>query len=362
MADETTQQPAQQFGLQRIYVKDLSFETPQGVEVFRQAWKPRVNLEMNTRQTRIDENNFEVVLTLSVTASQEEKTAFLVEVQQAGIFTVSGLPEPQMRQVLATVCPSILFPYAREAIDNLVTRGSFPPIMLAPVNFDLLYAQALKQAQEKAQGEGAAAPSPAHGDVPAVPPHACVRAASQRSGAARKPELAPRLVHDHRDRIRQVDAATPAALHRQAQALRGGQCIEQFLRQAAGLGPEQEGIPRSEARRIVARARARAERKDPGGSVRLAPRLEAVPAAHARPLVVIEAGTAQPGVVHLEAERLDQVQARAGVGAQADHVAGVGRNLRLVKHHLEHRDLAALVSVRAGITRAARARRASRAP
>jgi preprotein translocase subunit SecB len=160
--DEQTapQQPAQQFSLQRIYVKDLSFETPQGVEVFRQQWKPRVNLDMNTRQNRIDDQNWEVVLTLSVTASQDDKTAFIAEVQQGGIFSVVGVPEPQLRQVLATVCPTILFPYAREAIDSLVTRGSFPPLMLAPVNFDALYLQALKQAQEKAQAEGAA-PAPA---------------------------------------------------------------------------------------------------------------------------------------------------------------------------------------------------------
>jgi preprotein translocase subunit SecB len=121
-----------------------------------------VNLDMNTKQTRIDENNFEVVLTLSVTASQDDKTAFLAEVQQAGIFTVTGMPEPQQRQVLATVCPNILFPYAREAIDNLVIRGSFPPIMLAPVNFDALYLQAMRQAQEKRRSKARAAPSPAH--------------------------------------------------------------------------------------------------------------------------------------------------------------------------------------------------------
>ena len=152
MAEEqNTQQAAQQFALQRIYVKDVSFETPGGIEIFRQAWKPRVNLEMNTRQNKIDDQNYEVILTLSVTASQEDKTAFIVEIQQAGIFFVAGLPEQQLRQLLATVCPSILFPYAREAIDSLVVRGSYPPLMLAPVNFDALYLQAMRQQQEKAQ-------------------------------------------------------------------------------------------------------------------------------------------------------------------------------------------------------------------
>lgn len=152
MAEEI-KQPAQQFTVQRIYVKDISFETPQGHEVFRQSWKPHVNLEINWRNLRIDESNFEVVLTLSVTVSIEEKTVFLAEVQQAGIFYVSGIPDPQLHQVLGTVCLSLLFPYAREAIDNMVVRGSFPPLMLAPVNFDALYAQAMQQAQQKAQAE-----------------------------------------------------------------------------------------------------------------------------------------------------------------------------------------------------------------
>jgi preprotein translocase subunit SecB len=152
MAEENAQ-PAQQFTVQRIYVKDISFETPQGHEVFRQTWKPQVNLEINWRNLRIDDNNYEVVLTLSVTVSIEEKTAFLAEVQQAGIFFVSGIAEPQLRQVLGTICLAMLFPYAREAIDNLAVRGSFPPLMLAPVNFDALFAQAMKQAQDKAQAE-----------------------------------------------------------------------------------------------------------------------------------------------------------------------------------------------------------------
>lgn len=150
-----TEQTQPQFALQRIYMKDVSFETPQGHEVFRQQWKPRVNLEMNTRNDRIDDNNFEVVLTLSVTATMEEKTAFLAEVQQGGIFFVNGIEEPQLRQVLSTVCPNILFPYAREAIDNLVVRGSFPPLMLAPVNFDALYQQALAQQEQQQQGQSA---------------------------------------------------------------------------------------------------------------------------------------------------------------------------------------------------------------
>lgn len=152
---EANQQPTQQFALQRIYIKDVSFETPQGHEAFRQQFKPRINLEINTKQNKIDDTNYEVVLTLQVTATQDEKTAFLAEVQQAGIFAIAGIEGDQLRQILGTVCPNILFPYARECIDNLVTRGSFPPLMLAPVNFDALYQQALAQAQQKAQEQAA---------------------------------------------------------------------------------------------------------------------------------------------------------------------------------------------------------------
>jgi preprotein translocase subunit SecB len=96
-------------------------------------------------------------LPLEHAATQEDKTAFIVEVQQGGIFFVAGIPDAQLRQVLATVCPSILFPYAREAIDALVVRGSFPPLMLAPVNFDALYVQAMRQQQEKQAAESSAA-------------------------------------------------------------------------------------------------------------------------------------------------------------------------------------------------------------
>ena len=147
----------QQFSLQRIYIKDVSFETPQGVEAFRQQWKPKINLKLNSRNDKVSDDVYEVVLTLSITAQQEEQTAFLVEVQQAGIFSIAGFEGDQLRQVLGTVCPNVLFPYAREAVDSLVTRGSFPPLMLAPVNFDALYQQALQQAQQQAES-GEAAP------------------------------------------------------------------------------------------------------------------------------------------------------------------------------------------------------------
>lgn len=150
--------PQQQFTLQRIYTKDVSFESPSTPKIFRQAWQPQVNVDLNTKSARIDEEgNHEVVLTLTVTAKVGEDTAFLVEVQQAGIFFVAGIEGESLRQILATVGPNILFPYARENIDSLVVKGGFPALMLAPVNFDALYRQAVAQAAQQAAGEQPAA-------------------------------------------------------------------------------------------------------------------------------------------------------------------------------------------------------------
>ena len=136
----------QQFVTQRIYTKDISFESPMTPNVFRQEWKPAVNVDLNTKSSRVDEEgNHEVVLTLTITAKLEEQTAFLVEVQQAGIFFVAGIEGDALRQLLSSVAPTILFPYAREAVDNLVVKGGFPALMIAPVNFDALFRQAVAQ-------------------------------------------------------------------------------------------------------------------------------------------------------------------------------------------------------------------------
>lgn len=134
--------PAQQFALQRIYVRDLSFESPGAPNSFRQQWKPKVNLELNAGNNHIEGNLWEVVLNLTVTArNEQEEVMYLVEVQQAGIFLIDGLEKEAMDHTLGSFCPGLLFPYAREAVDALVTRGSFPPLMLAPVNFDAIYEQ-----------------------------------------------------------------------------------------------------------------------------------------------------------------------------------------------------------------------------
>lgn len=149
MADEQVQQ---QFAMQRIYTKDISFESPATPDVFKKQWQPAVNVDLNTKSEKIDDNgNFEVVLSITITAKVEEETAFLVEVQQAGIFMITGIEGEDLRRVLGTAAPNILFPYARESIDSLCVKGGFPPVMLAPVNFDALYQQAL--AQSAAQSE-----------------------------------------------------------------------------------------------------------------------------------------------------------------------------------------------------------------
>lgn len=152
--------PQQQFGVQRIYLKDASFETPLGAEAFTQEFQPKINLDLNTKNKRLDDKHFEVVLSLTVNAvfgeGDNERTAFLVEVQQAGIFVIEGFEPAQAHQTLGTVCPNILFPYAREAVDNFVTRGSFPALMLAPVNFDALYLSAMRQMAEQQQAQAQA--------------------------------------------------------------------------------------------------------------------------------------------------------------------------------------------------------------
>lgn len=146
MSENQEQQP--QFALKRVYLKDASLETPAAPHVFTQSWQPEVNLDISTGHIALDDDHFEVVLTLTVTVKNGEETAMLVEVQQGGIFMLTGFGKEEASHTLGAFCPNILFPYAREAIDNLATKASFPALMLAPVNFDALYAQ---QMQEQAQ-------------------------------------------------------------------------------------------------------------------------------------------------------------------------------------------------------------------
>ncbi|OGT42491.1 MAG: protein-export chaperone SecB [Gammaproteobacteria bacterium RIFCSPHIGHO2_12_FULL_40_19] len=145
--DNTSNQPS--FAIQRIYIKDLSFEAPQSPDVFQKQWQPEVNLQLQTQTNTLDNDAHEVVLSLHITATSEEKTIFLIEVKQAGIFTIKNLLPDQLKATLGSVCPNILFPYARELISDLVTRGTFPQLYLAPINFDALYAQHLEQEKTK---------------------------------------------------------------------------------------------------------------------------------------------------------------------------------------------------------------------
>ena len=147
---EVDQQEAQ-FVLQRIYVKDMSFESPKAPDAFVQKFKPKINLELNSSHRSMGEDNYEVTLSVTVTAANEaEEGIYLVEVQQAGVFFIKGMGDEAVTQTLGSFCPSVLFPYARETIDTIVTKGSFPALMLAPVNFDAVYAQAKAQAEAQA--------------------------------------------------------------------------------------------------------------------------------------------------------------------------------------------------------------------
>ena len=151
-----------QFALQRVYLKDASLETPEGANVFTQGWKPDVKLDLNTKTAQLDDTHYEVVLTITVTIKNNEKTALLIELQQAGVFLISGLDAQQMGHTLGAFCPSILFPYARETVDSFTTRASFPPLMLAPVNFDALYAQQLQQRTQQQAADQQASPEETH--------------------------------------------------------------------------------------------------------------------------------------------------------------------------------------------------------
>ena len=150
MADE---QPQQNFEIHRLYIKDTSFESPNSPGIFQEEWKPEVNIDIQTKSNILEGDAHEVVLTVTATAKLGEKTAFLVEVQQSGIFALTGFDKDQMGHMLGSFCPNILFPYAREAMSDLTVRGGYPPLYLTPVNFDALYAQHLQQQQE-GEGEG----------------------------------------------------------------------------------------------------------------------------------------------------------------------------------------------------------------
>lgn len=153
------QQPQQQFQLQRIFLKDLSYEAPKTPQLFKEQWKPEVNLEVNNTANEIESNIYEVVLNVTVTVKNGENTAFIVEVAQAGLFLLQGVEGIQKEAILKGVCANILFPYAREAVSDVVARGTFPQFLLQPINFEAAFAENLRKQQEQAQAQQGA---PAH--------------------------------------------------------------------------------------------------------------------------------------------------------------------------------------------------------
>ena len=153
MAEQEQVTDEKQIAIQKIYVKDFSFESPLTPEVFtKKDWAPKTNLNLRSSHKTATENNHEIVLTITIEAKEDEKTLFLVELQQAGLFFIQGYSEDEFKAVVGSFCPNILFPYARESVANMISRGGFPEFLLQPINFDALYAQGLAQAQAQAQG------------------------------------------------------------------------------------------------------------------------------------------------------------------------------------------------------------------
>lgn len=144
-----SEQPAPVFSIEKIYAKDLSLEIPHAPQAFLEREAPEIEVQLHSEGSGIEEGMYQVVLTVTVTAKIGEKTLFLVEAGQAGIFQIRNVPEQDLEPILSVACPNILFPYARETISNVVNRAGFPPMLLAPVNFDALYQQRLMERQQQ---------------------------------------------------------------------------------------------------------------------------------------------------------------------------------------------------------------------
>jgi len=160
---ENEQATDKQLAIQKIYIKDFSFESPNTPQVFsRTDWSPKTDLNLRSSHTAGSENNHEVVLTITVEAKEDDKTVFLIELHQAGLFHVSGYSGDEFKAIVGSFCPNILYPYARESIASMVSKGGFPEFVLQPINFDALFAQGMAQA--KAEAEAKAEPAPGNGD------------------------------------------------------------------------------------------------------------------------------------------------------------------------------------------------------
>lgn len=142
---EPTPSPEKQFAIQKLFVKDLSFESPNAPLIFTEKWEPMVDVNLNSNAKKAPQDLFEVAITVTITVKNSDKTSYLVEATQVGVFGVKGFSDEEMGPLLGSFCPSVLFPYLREVVSEIVTKGGFPPMLLNPVNFDALYAQHVQQ-------------------------------------------------------------------------------------------------------------------------------------------------------------------------------------------------------------------------
>lgn len=145
-AQHDNEQNHHQFFIQRLYTKNISFESPNTPAIFQEDWEPELNLDLNVKHAELGKDTFEVILSVTTQVKNKNKIAFVVEVEQAGIFTIQGTTQEQLEHILGSFCPNLMFPYAREIISSEVLRGSFPPLVLSPVNFDAIFWQQ-KQAE-----------------------------------------------------------------------------------------------------------------------------------------------------------------------------------------------------------------------
>lgn len=153
MAEQGSTGEGGQIALQKIYVKDMSFESPNAPDVFTQDLRPKTQLNLRSGHRQLEDDNYEVVLTVTVEAKAEETTVFLVEIEQAGLFRLADFAEEQLAALLGSFCPGVLYPYVREAITSLVQRGGFPEFLLQPIDFDSLYAQSRRDEESAAAGK-----------------------------------------------------------------------------------------------------------------------------------------------------------------------------------------------------------------
>jgi preprotein translocase subunit SecB len=149
---DTTSPSQAQFTVEKIYVKDVSFEAPNAPQVFNEQGQPQLNMNLNQKVGRLDGDLFEVILGVTLTCTLNDKTVYLAEVEQAGIFGLAGFDERTLDMMLGTYCPNVLFPYVRQSISELITNGGFPPFYMQPINFEALYAEGLRRRADQAQG------------------------------------------------------------------------------------------------------------------------------------------------------------------------------------------------------------------